>query len=174
MAEPSPPPQEQDAAETVKESGMTDIEKVVVEVKETGGAESEGKDLPEKNDSYLQTKKQEFVLSFEDLTCYVPGIPRHCCVSQDNPITNWIEYYMGVQVQERDPFYSLDRCSGYVKSGEMCLVLGSNEQSKSTLLRALCDRLNTQDELLWDSFVEWNATGTCQSGMETLVPICVS
>lgn len=99
------------------------------------------------NVSYIHTKKDDFVMSFEDLTCYVPGIPQNCCVSADNPITNYLEYYMGMQVQERDPFYSLDGCSGYIKSGEMCLVLGSNDQSKSTLLRALCGRLNSQDEL---------------------------
>ena len=68
---------------------------------------------PANDSTNLHSKKQDFVLSFEDLTCYVPGIPSNCCVSKrDNPITNYLEYYLGMQVQERDPFYSLDSCSG--------------------------------------------------------------
>lgn len=118
----------------------------------------------------IHSKKQDFVLSFEDLTCYVPGIPSNCCVSENNPITNYLEYYLGMQVQQRDAFYSLDSCSGFVKSGEMCLVLGSNDASKSTLLRTLCDRLNTQDELYGTVLLDGMPLGRSNQGWRRLSP----
>lgn len=123
-----------------------------------------------KSSTTLHTKKEEFVVSFEDLTCYVPGIPSNCCVSANNPITNYLEYYMGMQVQERDPFYSLDDCSGYVKSGEMCLVLGSNDASKSTLLKALSGRLNSQDELHGTILLNGMPLGKSNQGWRRLSP----
>ena len=91
--------------------------------------------------------RQKYALSFENLTVYVPGTTKNCCHSMGNPFGKFMQEYLGMQTEEKDPFYSLDAVSGYLKSGELCLVLGSNDQSKSTLLRALSGRLNKKDEV---------------------------
>lgn len=122
------------------------------------------------NNTNLNSKKQDFVLLFEDLTCHVPGTSSKCGVSRDNPMTNYLEYYLGTQVQECDPFYFVDSCSGWVKSGVMCLVLGSNDQSKSTLLRAFCGHLNTQDELYRTILLDGMPLGYSNQGWRLLSP----
>jgi hypothetical protein len=90
----------------------------------------------------------KYVLSFENLTVHVPETRRRkLCNCLDNPFTYFAQEYMGMQIAETAPFYALDDVSGYLKSGEMCLVLGSDQQNISTLLRALSSRLNDQDEV---------------------------
>jgi len=41
--------------------------------------------------------------------------------TQDNPFKNWGAEYFGMSVEERVAFYTLDRVSGLVKSGEVSL-----------------------------------------------------
>ncbi|KAL7471875.1 hypothetical protein ACHAXS_012182 [Conticribra weissflogii] len=90
---------------------------------------------------------REFVLAFEDITVHVPEskalLP--CCRCKN--LGNFGQEYFGLSVQQRSAFYTLDRVSGYVKSGETLLVLGKSGSGKSTLLRTLCSRLNDTDEL---------------------------
>jgi ABC-type multidrug transport system ATPase subunit len=54
--------------------------------------------------------------------------------------------YLGLSTIDHSPFTALSNITGYVNSGELCLVLGSNDEAKSTLLRALSGRLSCQDE----------------------------
>lgn len=51
-----------------------------------------------------------------------------------------------MSTESRDPLYALNNISGVLPSGQLCLVLGSNDESKSTLLRALSGRLSEQDK----------------------------
>jgi ABC-type multidrug transport system ATPase subunit len=90
----------------------------------------------------------------------VPEVKRGCCSCADNPVQNYMQDHLGVSNLDRDAFYALDRVSGCIKSGQMCLVLGANEQSKSTLLRALCSRLNEQDDLSGSILVDGYALGS--------------
>jgi len=94
-------------------------------------------------------KSEDFVLTFEDITVHVPEVAGclPCCTCKDSPIRNYGVEYFGMSVEERAAFYTLDRVSGCVKSGETCLVLGKSGSGKSTLLRAICSRLNDTDEL---------------------------
>ncbi|EED88176.1 ABC transporter protein, partial [Thalassiosira pseudonana CCMP1335] len=64
-----------------------------------------------------------------------------------NNIKNLGTEYFGMSIEQRSSFYTLDRVSGVVKSGETCLILGKSGSGKSTLLRALCSRLNETDDL---------------------------
>eukprot|EP00986_Skeletonema_menzelii_P015188 scaffold11227_cov160-Skeletonema_menzelii.AAC.2 len=92
-------------------------------------------------------KDKEFVLSFEDITVHVPAQSNCCGSNKNSPLRNYGQEYFGMSVEHRDAFYTLDRVSGYVKSGETLLVLGKSGSGKSTLLRSLCGRLNQTDEL---------------------------
>jgi ABC-type multidrug transport system ATPase subunit len=168
-----------DSSATQRKNGIVETGALVIDrsakqrkndIVETAALVATSVTKPANDNTNLHSKKQDFVLSFEDLTCHVPGISSKCCVSRDNPMTNYLEYYLGIQVQERDPFYSLDSCSGWLKSGEMCLVLGSNDQSKSTLLRALCGRLNTQDELYGTILLDGMPLGHSNQGWRRLSP----
>lgn len=91
--------------------------------------------------------RPKLTLSFENLTVHVPGEKGSCCNCLQNPIKNFLQEYVGMSLEEKNPFYALNDVSGVVSSGEMCLILGVNETSKSTLLRALSGRLNEHDEL---------------------------
>ena len=93
------------------------------------------------------SERPDLTLSFENLTVHVPGDQGSCCNCFQNPLKNYLQEYAGVSLEKRDPFYALDDVSGVLSSGELCLVLGANETSKSTLLRALSGRLNEHDEL---------------------------
>eukprot|EP00804_Cyclotella_cryptica_P004684 CCRYP_019117-RB/>CCRYP_019117-RB protein AED:0.07 eAED:0.07 QI:237/0.87/0.88/1/0.75/0.66/9/271/1508 len=88
-----------------------------------------------------------FTLTFHDLSVHVPRVSEclPCCTFRN--IKNLGAEYFGMYVTEREAFYTLDRVSGCVKSGETLLVLGKSGSGKSTLLRALCGRLNETDEL---------------------------
>ena len=50
-------------------------------------------------------------------------------------------------VENEDPFYALHNVSGFVRSGEMVLVLGANESTTSTLIRSLTAQLSSKDNL---------------------------
>lgn len=110
----------------------------------------DAEDAPEEVPAPVQTsvmQKPDLTLSFENLTVHVPGDAGNCCNCVSNPLKNYLQEYVGMSLEERDPFYALDDVSGVVSSGEFCLVLGINEISKSTLLRALSGRLNEHDEM---------------------------
>ena len=114
---------------------------------------------PIEDDNYVgleddSTEKQQgYTMSFEDLTVFVPGIERNCCGcrrrdrNNNNPLTNCFREYMGVSVEQHDPFYALQEVSGHLATGKMCLVLGGDQQHKSTLLRTLSGRPSTIDEI---------------------------
>eukprot|EP00978_Attheya_sp_CCMP212_P043255 scaffold279116_cov54-Attheya_sp.AAC.1 len=113
----------------------------------------------------------DFVLSFEHLTVHVPGIAKNTCFfNMDNPISNYMQEYLGMQMQEREPFYSIDNVSGHIKAGEVCLVLGPNDSNKATLLRALCGRLNTKDELYGTILLNGMPMGPSNQGWRRLSP----
>jgi ABC-type multidrug transport system ATPase subunit/ABC-type multidrug transport system permease subunit len=88
-----------------------------------------------------------FTITFQDLSVHVPPVKPclPCCAFRN--IKNLGVEYFGMSITEREAFYTLDRVSGCVKSGETLLVLGKSGSGKSTLLRALCGRLNDTDDL---------------------------
>ena len=89
----------------------------------------------------------KYVLSFEKLTIFVPSVKKSRCFANGNPVANFSHEYLGVQITEREPFYALDGVSGWLETGQMCLVLGGEQQNKSALLRVLSGRPNNkQDE----------------------------
>ncbi|KAL9190425.1 hypothetical protein ACHAXT_007636 [Thalassiosira profunda] len=90
-------------------------------------------------------KERPSALSFENLSVYVPGKKKKWYHPLVKPFKHVAEDYMGLSIAERDPLYALNDVSGVLKSGELCLVLGSDDGSKSTLLRALSGRLSEQD-----------------------------
>lgn len=136
---------------------------------DTKGGDSEPADKADKTDS-IKEKGEDFVFSFENLTVHVPGARRNCCSSIHNPIENYAVEYLGVQMSEKDPFYALDDVSGYLRGGEMCLVLGSNDMTKSTLLRALSGRLNEKDELYGTILLNGMPMGMSNQGWRRLSP----
>ena len=87
-----------------------------------------------------------YTLSFENLSVYVPGRKKKWYHTLGRPLRYVLEEYAGMSIAERDPLYALNNVSGLLASGELCLVLGSNDESKSTLLRSLCGRLSEQDK----------------------------
>jgi hypothetical protein len=86
-------------------------------------------------------KLQPFTLAFDRLTVHVPGVAG-CCACSCGPLQHYATEYMGWSVEKTDPFYALNDVSGYVQTGEMLLVLGSDPQYSSTLIQALTGRLN--------------------------------
>jgi ABC-type multidrug transport system ATPase subunit len=54
--------------------------------------------------------------------------------------------YLGASTLDREPYVALSNVTGLLHSGELCLVLGSNDEAKSTLLRAISGRLSSRDE----------------------------
>ena len=72
-----------------------------------------------------EEKQEEFTITFEDITVHVPeikGCCMSCCSSKDNPFKNYGAEYFGMSVEERAAFYTLDRVSGLVKSGEVSVL----------------------------------------------------
>lgn len=112
---------------------------------EAGTAPGDGLDVLASQATVAQ--REPLTLSFENLTVHVPGDPKSCCGCLNNPFKNYLQEYLGMSLEETEPFYALNDVSGSVSSGELCLVLGVNETSKTTLLRALSGRLNELDEL---------------------------
>ncbi len=93
------------------------------------------------------TTTTKYTLSFENLSVFVPGKKTSCCCSHlFRPIQYIAQEYLGMSVQDREPRYALHNITGLLSSGELCLVLGSNDESKSTLLRALSGRLGRLDQ----------------------------
>ena len=87
-------------------------------------------------------------LSWENYTVHVPTSKLKSKMwSKDNPLTYFMRDYLGASVEPVDSFYALDNVSGYVRSGEMCLILGTNDMASSTLLRGLSQRLSTQEQV---------------------------
>ncbi|KAL7543865.1 hypothetical protein ACHAXR_013237 [Thalassiosira sp. AJA248-18] len=93
-----------------------------------------------------KTMPEAYTLSFENLSVHVPGRKKKWYSPIVRPFKYVAEEYMGLSVQERDPLYALNNITGLLPSGELCLVLGSDDGSKSTLLRALSGRLSEQDK----------------------------
>ena len=77
---------------------------------------------------------------------HVPGRKKKWHHALGRPLQYVFEEYAGLSVAQRDPLHALNNVSGLLASGELCLVLGSNDESKSTLLRSLCGRLSEQDK----------------------------
>lgn len=92
-------------------------------------------------------EKDSNTLSFENLTVHVPGGGWACCNCLDSPLKHYAQEYLGMSVDDRPSLYALDDVSGHVSAGEMVLVLTSETQYSSTLIRALTGRLNSQDEV---------------------------
>ena len=93
-----------------------------------------------------QKSTKKYTLSFENLSVFVPGTKPSCCCSYlFRPMKYIAQEYFGMSVQNRQPLHALTNITGLIHSGEICLVLGSNDESKSTLLRALSGRLSKQD-----------------------------
>ena len=90
--------------------------------------------------------KSTLTLSFDKLSVHVPGKKTKCYSRLLRPFKYVAEDYFGMSVQDRDPLNALTNITGLLTSGELCLVLGSNDESKSTLLRALSGRLSKQDK----------------------------
>ena len=80
----------------------------------------------------IPSSSSSYTLSFENLSVHVPGRKSKWYTPLARPFKYVAEEYLGVSVQERDPLYALDNISGLLRSGELCLVLGSNDESKST------------------------------------------
>ena len=79
-----------------------------------------------------EEKQEEFTITFEDITVHVPEIKgcMSCCSSKDNPFKNYGAEYFGMSVEERAAFYTLDRVSGLVKSGEVSVVADGLDSKK--------------------------------------------
>ena len=84
-------------------------------------------------------KSEEFVITFEDITVHVPESKgcMSCCSSKDNPFKNWGAEYFGMSVEGRAAFYTLDRVSGLVKSGEVSLPDFDSFDMNESLRRCL-------------------------------------
>ena len=91
--------------------------------------------------------KSIYTLSFENLSVFVPGKKSKCCCNLIlRPFKYVAQEYFGMSVEDREPLHALNNITGILASGELCLILGSNDESKSTLLRALSGRLSNQDK----------------------------
>ena len=91
----------------------------------------------------------KYTLSFENLSVHVPGTTQSSSKLARlllRPFKHVAVEYLGLSTIDHSPFTALSNITGYVNSGELCLVLGSNDEAKSTLLRALSGRLSCQDE----------------------------
>ena len=80
-----------------------------------------------------EEKQEEFTITFEDITVHVPEIKgcMSCCSSKDNPFKNYGAEYFGMSVEERAAFYTLDRVSGLVKSGEVSIIVADGFDSQN-------------------------------------------
>ena len=96
--------------------------------------------------AYVETLKP-FSISFQDLSVYVPrekgfcpGIT--CCPCLKQPLSYYMMETFGWAVEQRSPYYALQETTGYVKSGEMVLVLTPDTQYSSALIQTLTGRLS--------------------------------
>lgn len=98
--------------------------------------------------SYVQNL-HPFALTFQDLSVYVPKEKGCCtdnffskCYCLKQPLSSWMTENLGWAVEKRDPYYALNETSGYVKSGQMLLVLSPDTQFSSALIQTLTGRLS--------------------------------
>lgn len=72
-------------------------------------------------------RTSNYTSQFEDITVHVPEVAGclPCCTCKDSPIRNYGVEYFGMSVEERAAFYTLDRVSGCVKSGEVSVCAGN-------------------------------------------------
>ena len=92
-------------------------------------------------------QRPKYTLSFENLSVHVPGTKSSPLSWLLRPFRLVAVEYMGMSALDRAPYVALSNVTGLLRSGELCLVLGSNDGAKSTLLRALSGRLSSRDEL---------------------------
>jgi len=113
----------------------------------------------------LQVEDSNMVLSFTNLTVSNEG--KRSCLAHYNPllvpIKNFLRDYCSADTELLEPFTVFQDTKGYLKTGEMVLVIGTPGSGKSTLLRALSGNLNDTDFLEGSIFVndrelEKNAT----------------
>jgi hypothetical protein len=114
--------------------------------------------------------RPSLTLSFENLTVHVPGQTRSCTSSIFDPFRHYAEEYMGMSVENKEPFYALDGISGVIQSGEMCVVLSVNDVATSTLIRALSGRQNTQDEVHGTILLNGMPLGKSNQGWRRMSP----
>jgi ABC-type multidrug transport system ATPase subunit len=86
--------------------------------------------------------KPDLTVSWEHLTVHVEATGCQCRVS---PFDFYAQEYLGVAVESRNAVNALEDVSGHVKTGEMVLVLSSEQACASALLRTLSGR--TVDEV---------------------------
>jgi ABC-type multidrug transport system ATPase subunit len=86
--------------------------------------------------------KPDLTISWEHLTVHVEATGCQCRVS---PFDFYAQEYLGVAVESRNAVNALEDVSGHVETGEMVLVLSSEQACASALLRTLSGR--TVDEL---------------------------
>ena len=96
--------------------------------------------------AYVQTL-QEFSVTFQDISVYVPK-EKGCCTNMNrfsclcDPLGRYCFEYHGWAISKQDPYYALLETTGYVKSGEMVLVLSPDTQYSSALIQTLTGRLS--------------------------------
>lgn len=91
-----------------------------------------------------------FAITFQDLSVYVPrekgfcsdgeGVSKCACLTQ--PLASLMSETFGYAVQKTDPYYALNDTSGFVKTGQMVLVLSPDTQFSSALIQTLTGRLS--------------------------------
>ena len=92
--------------------------------------------------------RPKHALSFENLSVHVPGT-KSSMLSRLlllRPFHFVAVECLGTSTLDRAPYVALSNVTGLLQSGELCLVLGSNDEAKSTLLRAISGRLSPRDE----------------------------
>jgi ABC-type multidrug transport system ATPase subunit len=98
-----------------------------------------------------QPQPKKYALSFENLSVHVPGTRKSSSSLSWRPLLRPFHFvaveYLGMSTLDRAPYVALSNVTGLLHDGELCLVLGSNDGAKSTLLRALSGRLSSQDEM---------------------------
>lgn len=114
----------------------------------------EGADPPEPESAFVgdengkdvasEEKPEEFTITFEDITVHVPEIKGcvSCCSSKDNPFKNYGAEYFGMSVEERAAFYTLDRVSGLVKSGEVSVLADGFDSKGNEFFRRPFSTIN--------------------------------
>jgi hypothetical protein len=78
--------------------------------------------------------KPDLTISWEHLAVHVEATGCQCRVS---PFDFYAQEYLGVAVESRNAVNALEDVSGHVKTGEMILVLSSEQACASALLRTL-------------------------------------